>query len=361
MAARVLLQDLVTREILDWDVPLTGADYARTLSGPGGISGDLPEGYPFPVKEWRHALWVEDSGTFHGGGIVTTVEHDDRAIRVDCVGPAGYASDMPWLAPREDLIEVDPLVIVRKVWNHLQSEPGGNLHMTVDSTTSPVRVGEEEREVEFTTGSGEDVSFETGPFRLNAVDTQDLLKTVNDLSEDTPFDYLEETYWDGELIAHRLRLGYPQLGVKRPEFRYHTTENLAVLPVLGMDFDTYASEVLFVGAGEGRDAVTAHVPSTPTRLRRVAIVADKSVRSKSGATKAAKAELEARTEAGEVTTLEVIDSAQAPLDQLNPGDTIFVSGPLATGAELNHWVRVTEIVRSIEDQSTATVTVIPSA
>src|SRR5699024_11868729 len=70
-------------------------------------------------RDWSSDVCSSDL-TFHGGGIVTTVEHDDRAIRVDCVGPAGYASDMPWLAPREDLIEVDPLVIVRKVWNHLQ-------------------------------------------------------------------------------------------------------------------------------------------------------------------------------------------------------------------------------------------------
>lgn len=360
MAARILLQDLVTREILDWDVPLLSADYARTLSGPGGISGDLPEGYPHPVKEWRHALWVEESGTFHGGGFVIAVEQDDRQIRVDCVGPSGYATGMPWLAPREDLIEVDPLNIVRKVWAHIQGEPGGNIFLTLDPTTSPVRVGEEEREVEFTTGSGEEVSFETGPFRLNSVDAQDLGKVVNDLAERTPFDYLEETYWDGERIAHRLRLAYPSIGIRRTNLRFHTTENLAVTPLLGVDFETYASEVLFIGAGEGREAITAHLPSIPSRLRRVAIVADKSIRSKSGATKAAKAELEARSEAGEITSLEVIDSDQAPLDQLNPGDTIYVSGPLPSGAELDHWVRVTEIVRSLDDPSTASLSVIPA-
>src|SRR5699024_9225360 len=360
MAARVIYQNLVTREVLDWDVPLMEADYTRTLSGPRGLSGTLPEGYHLPVKEWLTALWVEDSGDIKGGGFVTTVEHNDRQIQLDCTGPVGYAGGMPWLAPREDLVEVDPLDIVRKIWDHLQSAEGGNIHLTVDPLSSPVRVGEEEREVEFTTGEGEDVAFEVGPYRLNAVDAQDLGKAITDLSASTPFDFIEHTLWQDEQIVHRLGLGYPSLGLKRTAFRYHSTADLAVLPPLGFDMDTYASEVLFIGAGEGRDAITAHVPSTPKRLRRVHIESDKSIRSKSGATNAARAILDALSDEGEISNLEVIDSPQAPLDLLNPGDTIYISGPLATGAELDHWVRVTEITRSVEDQTSASVSVIPA-
>lgn len=361
MAPRVILQDLVTRDILDWSVPLGAADYTRTLSDVQGMSGELPEGYPFPVKEWRHALWVESEGTFQGGGIVTDIEHSDASIKVNCVSPLGYLASMPWLAKREDLIEVDPLDIVRKIWDYVQGEPGGNVFVTVDPLTSPVRVGEEEREVEFTTGEGDDVSFETGPFRLNSVDTQDLAKTIIDLSEDTPFDFLEEAYWDGERIAHRFKLGYPTLGVRRENYRYHTLENVSTLPTLGLESDTYASEVLLVGAGEGRDVITAHIPSKPDRLRRVAIVVDKSLRSKKAADKAARKELAALSDAGDVTSLEVIDSPQAPLSELNPGDIIHLEGPLRTGAVLNHWVRVVEITRSVEDLSTATLTLIPSS
>ena len=359
-APRVLLQDLVTRRILDWSVPLSGADYTSTLSAPRGLSGTLPEGYGLPVREWGSALWIEDSGTFHGGGIVTTVEHQDRAIRVDCTGPAGYAAGMPWLAPREDLIEVDPLDVVRKIWAHLQGQPGGNIYLSVDPTTSPVRVGEEERDVEFTTGDGEEVSFQTGPFRLNPIDAQDLAKTIDDLAADTPFDYVEETAWSGENIVHRLRLGYPSLGVTRSQHRYSTTENLSVLPTLGLDENIYASEVLLVGAGEGREAITGHVPSTPSRLRRVAVLADKSVRSKSAANRIAREELAARSESGTISDLVVVDSPAAPISELGPGDRIYVSGPLATGEELDHWVRITEISRPLDDPTTAALSVVPA-
>lgn len=357
-AARVLLQDLRTREVLDWSVPLVGAEYTRTLSGPQGLTGNLPEGYSLPVLEWGSALWVESDGEFKGGGVVTSVDHEGRDVQVACTGVSGYASKMPWLAPREDLVQVDPLGVVRKVWAHLQSYEGGNLYLTVDSTTSPVRVGEEERDVEFSTSGGDEVSFQTGPFRLNPVDAQDLGKVLDDLAADTPFDYLEETYWDGRYPAHRLRLGYPSLGVKR-NFRYRTGENLAELPSLGYGDTAYASDVLLVGAGEGREAVSAHVPSPPSRLRRVAVVVDKSIRSKSAATRAAREDLAARTEQGTVSDFTVVDSPEAPLAELNPGDQIHVSGPLQTGAELDHWVRVVEITYSLDDPTTAALTVTP--
>lgn len=360
MAPRILLQNLVTRQILDWNVPLSGAEFTRTLSGPQGLDGDLPEGYPLHVKEWLSALWVEDSGNFLGGGIVTAVEHQDRALRVSCSGVASYASGMPWLAPREDLVDVDPLAVVRKVWSYLQAQPGGNLHMAVDATTSPVRIGEEEREVEFTTSEGDDVSFEAGPFRLNAVDTQNLGKALDDLAASTPFDFLEHTAWDGENIVHRLQLGYPTIGTRRTGHRYHTEENLAALPSVGYDEDTYASEVLLIGAGEGREAITAHVPATPTRLRRVAIVADKSLRSTKAALAAARAELASRSDQGTLGDLVVLDSPAAPLAQLAPGDTIYVQGPLPTGEVLDHWVRITEIAQRLDDLQAATLSVVPA-
>src|SRR5699024_10443789 len=148
-APRVILQELPSGRVLDWAVPLSGADVTRVLTGPGALSGSLPEGYPFPVREWGSALWVESDCVFYGGGIVMIVEHAVRELRVACTGVTGYAHDMPWLALREDLVRVDLLAIVRKVWAQLQGQTGGDLALDVDELTPPVRVGEEERDVEF--------------------------------------------------------------------------------------------------------------------------------------------------------------------------------------------------------------------
>src|SRR5699024_842495 len=148
-APRIILQSRRSGEPLPSTVPRGGAPVPRVRIGPGALSGVLPEGYAHPGREWGSALWVESDGVFDGGGIVTTVEHADREIRVNCTGITGYAQDMPWLAKREDLIEVDPLDIVRMIWDHLQDASSGNLHLSVDSLSSPVRVGEEEHDVEF--------------------------------------------------------------------------------------------------------------------------------------------------------------------------------------------------------------------
>src|SRR5690625_6642906 len=116
-----------------------GADVTQVLTGTGSLSGSLPEGYQFPVQEWGSALWVESDGVFHGGGIVTTVEHADREIRVACTGVTGYAQDMPWLAPREGLVDVDPLSIVRLICDHFHGSAGGYVLLTVDSLISTER------------------------------------------------------------------------------------------------------------------------------------------------------------------------------------------------------------------------------
>src|SRR5699024_8304471 len=150
-APRIILQSLPSGELLDWAVPLGGADVTRVLTGPGALSGVLPVGYEHPVREWGSALWVESDGVFHGGGIVTSVGHAERESRVNCTGITGYDDDMPWLAKRDDLIEVAPLDIVRMIWDHLQDASSGLRHLSVGSLSSPVRGGEEERDVALST------------------------------------------------------------------------------------------------------------------------------------------------------------------------------------------------------------------
>lgn len=361
MTGRFILQELPSGDLVDWAVPLSGAVSTETLSGPRALSGALPVGYPVPVLEWGHAIWYEEDGVILGGGIVSDIDDDGQHLTVTCVGFTGYLQKLPWLAPTEDLVQVDPLDVVRKIWAHVQAQPGGDLHVTVDPATSPIRIGDKERQVDFTTSTGEAVSFDAGPFRLNAIDAQDLQKVIDDLAADTPFDYREHTYWDGEKIRHRLELGHPQLGAVRPDLRFVIGENVAVLPHLSGDAAAYASEVLVIGAGEGRAAVTAHVPSTTvTRLRRVAIIADKTLRSMAAATNRARAELATRDPRGALSELVVVDHPNAPVGSYDVGDTIHVTGPLYNGGTIDHWARITEISRPVDHAGRATLSLVPA-
>lgn len=352
----------------DWDLPLSGAQVTTTLSGPGGLSGTVPveagrlkrpDGQPL-LAEWGAAVWAEADGQIRGGGIVTRSELDGPSWALECVGISGYVQGLPWTGTQYQGIQVDPLAVVRAIWARAQANPGGDLGVLVDSTTSPVRVGTAPEQVEFQTGAGTDVAFEAGPLVLAWWQTPDMGKVVDDLASGTPFDYLEETAWgSGDALVHRLRLGYPRLGRRRDDLRFVIGENVSVVPAMTRDGDNYASEVLVLGAGEGRKQVNALVPATRGRLRRVAVVTDSAIRTHAGAVRRGRTELAARTGAGVVEQVVVRDHPHAPLGSWTVGDDIRVSGSLGW-AELDTWVRVVGSSISPEAGDVATLRVVPA-
>src|SRR5699024_3881800 len=358
---RYIAQRLPSGEWLDWDLPLSDVEIAHQLSGPGGLNGTVPvevarligpDGLPV-LLPWGCAIWAEASGEIRGGGILVRNEFDGAQWQLECVGLAGYAAGQPWLGKEYSGVKVDPLSIVVRIWDHLQGEPGGDLGLVVDSTKSPVRVGTEKKDVEFTTGSGEDVSFESGPFKLTPWDTDDVGKVIDDLAESTPFDYVTHTSWDGssDSLKHRLELAYPRRGSRRHDLRFVVGENVTVDPQQTMDGDDYASVVLGIGSGEGRDAARAVVTKDRGRLRRAVSVSDKSARSKRAITSVAKSELKARSGAVQVESISVAEGPLAEVASLVVGDEIFVQSD-AGWLDLNLWVRVLGISWAPDDLST---------
>lgn len=364
MAWRYIAQDLPSGAFVDWDLPLTGVQITRTLSGPGRLTGTIPvevarllgpDGQPV-LRPWGTAVWAEVDGQIRGGGILTPLELDGPALSVDCVGFSGYPQGMPWTGDARALVDVDPLDIVRTVWAHLQSYPAGNLGVVVDTTASPVRVGEPEKDVSLTTGAGEDVEFQTGPFRLEWWSTHDLGQVIDDLAADTPFDYLEHTAWDGDDLVHRLQLGYPTIGSRRPDLRFAVGENVTVSPATSADDDDYASDVLALGAGEGKAMVRAAVHRDGPGLRRVHVYTDKTARSTTTLANAARRELDRLTGRGRLTTLTVADHPHARLGSFDVGDEIPIVGR-AGWADLDTWGRVVELVIEPEQSDRMTVTI----
>lgn len=325
------------------EVEIVGAEVTRTLSGPGRLTGTIPAGLvPQWLTPWGCSLYAEDAGgTIRGGGLLTPYQVDgDGAVSIDCVGRSGYASRMPWTGTPQALVQVDPLDIVRMIWAHLQAQPGGNLRVVVDATRSPVRVGEEERDVSFTTGSGEQVEFTAGPYRLEWWSTHDLGRAIDDLARDTPFDYLEHTAWDsgGVGLVHRLQLGYPTIGARRSDLRLAVGENVTAAPPLAASDADYASEVLALGAGEGRAMVHATLTRSTGGVRRVAVYTDKTARSTSVLSAGARADLDWRDGEPRIENVSVIDSPLAPLSAITPGDEVRIIAP-----ESARWVRIVEV------------------
>lgn len=352
--------------LIDADLPLQGSSVVTRVSGYSSIGGTITpaiarlisevDGLPV-LLEWSTAIYAEYNGEIRAGCIVTDTTLQDEEIQITSMGFAGYAKGMPYTASNY-WIDVDPLFLARHIWTHLQSQPGGNLGLQVDAATAtPVRRGTALTQVEFDTQAGP-VSFEAGPYRLAWYQTDDLGKELDDLATETPFDFRERHEWVGETdsIAHYLDFGYPTLGSQREGLRFVEGENIRVPPSRQRRGERFASEVLVLGAGEG--SAMKRGESTldrGSRLRRVAVVADKQLSSTLKANARARQEVAARQSKESVEEIVVTDTDAAPFGSWNDGDMILLTLDSDWG-DIDVWVRVLATTYSPE-AGTASLTV----
>lgn len=126
---RFMLKRALSNEWLDLDMPVRDYSVTRTLSGPGDITVTLPaeyrsyrgqDGHPF-LDEWRTLLIaVEDSGD------VSVALLDDVVLKGEEVEASGGGVSMqtkgiPWSDKVREYLEVDPVVVIRDVWDHINS------------------------------------------------------------------------------------------------------------------------------------------------------------------------------------------------------------------------------------------------
>lgn len=465
---RFHLQSLPDRVWIDRDLPLQGARVVEAVSGPGSISGYLQDTYPNrdDVQEWGTLLVAEQEGRDPVACIIDSVTTERGQLKVEAGGFSMYPQGMPWTDPDYNGIKVDPLDIVWLIWSKLQAKPGGNLGVTVDQTSSTVRLGTPEsaaltaaktalanatneekagriaytqastaknaaknallaaanrptsgvvivqdsapsgakrstKNLWFDTNNGNlahvwngkgwtlslgegaasqaelttlratynDKSVITNnaatawktdktrlaaakkrvtdvkggaavPFTLSWWDTHDLGNVIDELAKDTPFDYRERSTWVGDNIAHRLELGAPALGGRRPDLRFEVGVNVMAPPPL-KERD-YASEAVVLGAGEGRAMVRATATGNPGRVRRAVVIQRKDIRASAVAAGVARAEVAKRSAAWTFDSLDVTDHPFAPYGSFRPGDIVHVSGN-AGWIQLDHWVRIQSI------------------
>ena len=367
MAIRYLAQRLDgqgSTDFISLDLPLQNAQIEEVLSGHNSLTGEIsPEyatllgtdGRPL-LREWGTAIWCEEDGEI-SGGILSDVTIDGPRFSLEAIGYTGYLTDMPYV-DATFFVETDPLDIFRHIWNHVQSQPGGNIGLQIDPLKSGLKIGTELKQVEFDTESGP-VSFEAGPYKLSWYQNHDLSEDVDKLAADTPFDWRERHYWQGDDIAHYLHLGYPRLGRKRDDLRFVVGENVFEKPKISKNGEEYANEVLVLGAGEGRRMRRGSARRNADRLRRVAVVSDSSLRSLNAVQKRAEREIAWRHDISEIEDVVVLDTPTNPIGSVDLGDDIRIQGETEWG-ELDLWVRVLSRSRQPGDSTQATLGVAPT-
>lgn len=337
-----------TADFLNFDVPLSGVEIEDQLSGPGGLSGSIsPEftrlkgsdGLPI-FREWSTAIFAENQGVIHGGGILTHSNFNGAEWELECVGFTGYAKDMPYTGNGAHFVQTDTLDIYRFIWSHIQSQQGGNIGLEFAETKSGVKVGSELASEEYDPEGGDGgLTLQSQAYKLAWYQDHDLDSNLADLAEQTPFDYHERHWWDGDVIRHRVDFGVPTIGRRRSELRFTIGENVFVKPDVEYPGEDYADEVFMLGAGEGSKMVRGHARGSRTRLRRVTTLSDPSIRTLSKANTAARAELQWRYRLQDFSSISVRDHRHAPIGSVQVGDEIRVNGP--TGwVHVDGWFRV---------------------
>ena len=332
-----------------WDVPVSGANVTNDLSGPSAFEGSVePEiprlksstGDPL-IQNWQSVIVSERDGQIKGVSIIKDSPVDEGTMSLTGIGFAGYPTGMPFTASFKG-IEVDPIDQVRRIWNHLQGKPQGNLGVVVDDTKAPkgVTVGAEEKDVSFETGEGEQVEFQSGPYILAWYQTDDCGKEIDDLAEYTPFDYRMEHAWSGDTFSSFLRIGTPKIGVRRSRPRFVVGENIIEFPGIERVGDDYANEVLCLGSGEATKMRKGTAKVKTDRLRRAVVLADKSQRSNKAAEKAANAELKNRAGDPDITEITIMQHPNAEFNTWQLGDEILVTTPETWVKKMHMWCRV---------------------
>lgn len=360
------------------DLPTADAKVQVNLSGPSSIQIKVPlyfhhlvgeDGNPI-FQPWGTMIYVERNGIIVSGGIVDEIDATGGVLNLTAVGFTGYLLDMPFMG-EYGAYDADPLDLARYIWAHVQSQPGGNLGVSVDGLRSNRRIGTRgipafRGRPEIRDSAGNVVTaaippraeVQDEPFLLSWYQTTNLLEVFNNLATVTPFDYAERHRWYDDRIVHHIDLAHPTMGRRRKDLRFVVGENLTVAPKIYQTGTSYASDIMLLGSGEGSKKVRA-ISAQPrrTRLRRVAIINDPSIPHPTLAKSMTDNELKYRTGLPNVADMKVMDHPNAPIGTFEVGDTIFVQASNSWFANADMWVRIVSIEYLPGDEESVNLTV----
>lgn len=199
------------------------------------------------------------------------------------------------------------------------------------------------------------------PYSLHDYDTPDLGEKMTALARLGQFDFTERhELTDGDLpIKHYMDATWPSAGSRRSDLRFVVGENVMEMPGVEMDGDDYANEVLVQGAGEGSSMIRQSwsIPNR-TRLRRVKVITDPTLRANKEALSRAQAEGKKYAGDQNITQLLVANHPNAPLGSWGLGDILPFRGNGAGWAgDVKMEVRVLSYTLNPETNDFATVTV----
>ncbi|MER7759479.1 hypothetical protein [Streptomyces sp. NPDC097619] len=370
---RFIAQRVFSTHIIDPEIPFTlTSNPRRELSGPGSLTGVIdpeyarlrgPDGQPI-LQEWSTKIYVEIDRAIRWGGIITKVSYDGPKATVIAEGLSCYPHGIPyedymisgalitpkdpyagkdrngdgWVDGQKGKVRVPPppkpyagpridtFDAFRKIWAHIQSRPYGNIGLEIDGHAHGELLG---------------AADGTDPWELAWWDNPDCGQTLDELTRSTPFDWAETHSWGAaNEVVHRIRLGKPRLGRKRPDLRIAEGENLVAIARPEGLGDDFANEAVVLGRGQGRKMKRAQVHRYDGRLRRVAVVTDKTLASDKALRTRGERELAGRTQGLQIPSVEIRHHPNAPVGSWQLGDDVRIQVTVPWVGEVDIWHRI---------------------
>lgn len=346
-------------EIIENELPIEIDSIESRLSAPSALSGTISNSVKRlknggrPVFEpWNTVILAVADDVIRGmGAYADEPSFNGANWELDVVGLSGYPQGMPFTGVKS-FLATDPIDIHRYIWDYLQALGGGNVGVTLDRTThSPVRVG--------TPAVDDDTAVDdSGPRVLTWWETLDLGAEIDSLATDTPYDWVERSYWgdDGTPMC-RIDFGYPQIGGRDARRRLVLGENLATDPTVGQAGT--ASVAYILGSGEGRDRVRGQAGVYTGKVRRAVVVEDANYRTEAAANRAATRYLSRVQGEFTVSSIDVYDHPNLPLATIELGNEYSLYAE-TDWAEVDTFVRVVGKSEDPLQGDRATLTVVRS-
>ncbi|WP_331756559.1 hypothetical protein [Streptomyces decoyicus] len=330
---RYWAQHALTGTVLHSALPLTDVEFGRELNGPGSFSGTLS---PRWLKSTGNFLlpsvaliYAEADNFIRWGGLVWSLEAEDRELRVEAAGWSSYLTKRHdhhgELRGRGPYVNQDPCKIIRDIWAYAQEQPDGNLGVVVDATTSSAKAG--------TTAE---------PWHSYWYEAPSLGDHVDDLvGEDGAPQYTNATeYQANGTVKRRIVLGYPRLGARRTDISFSTGVNIVDPPRPTYDGDNFANTIIGTGSGEGTATRFAVDSVRDGGLRMESVLQLPTVNGTDVLGRRIAAERRRRMAMGEIDSITVRDHPNAPLGSWQIGDDVYVSVH-NDWADWSGWCRIT--------------------
>lgn len=162
--------------------------------------------------------------------------------------------------------------------------------------------------------------------------------------------------WRGSVPDHTITVG-KRIGRRQTGLRFVVGENVIDSPQVDWAGETYATKVVFLGAGEGKAMIRGVAEGKRNGLARTVVISDQSVRSKKLAEQRAARALKWRQSMPQVGELVIVDDDNAPFGTFDVGDEIRLIDPGQRWAgPVDMWVRILSITEDTESP-TASLTV----